>query len=52
MPGSSWLGDLLGAFDWFSGHGQPIGAERNPFPSLNHLPKGIVILWPGPPVYT
>ncbi|CAO0819663.1 hypothetical protein DFAR_2730003 [Desulfarculales bacterium] len=49
--GSSWSCDLLGAFDWLSGRGQPVGAKREPFPSLSHLPKGAVVL-ARPPVYT
>ncbi|CAO0821694.1 hypothetical protein DFAR_2570005 [Desulfarculales bacterium] len=42
--GSSWSGDLLGVFDWLNGRGQPIGAKRESFPSLSHLPKGAVVL--------
>ncbi|CAO0823466.1 hypothetical protein DFAR_3710024 [Desulfarculales bacterium] len=42
--GSSWSGALLGAFNWLSGRGQPVGAKRKPFPSLSHLPKGAVVL--------
>ncbi|CAO0823125.1 hypothetical protein DFAR_340008 [Desulfarculales bacterium] len=42
--GSSWSGDLLGAFDWLRGRGQPVGAKRESFPSLSHLPKGAVVL--------
>ncbi|CAO0819867.1 hypothetical protein DFAR_1150025 [Desulfarculales bacterium] len=49
--GSSWSGALLGAFNWLSGRGQPVGAKRKPFPSLSHLPKGAVVL-ARPPVYT
>ncbi|CAO0820448.1 hypothetical protein DFAR_1590003 [Desulfarculales bacterium] len=42
--GSSWSGDLLEAFDWLSSRGQPVGAKRESFPYLNHLPKGAVVL--------
>ncbi|CAO0820369.1 hypothetical protein DFAR_1540020 [Desulfarculales bacterium] len=42
--GLSWSGDLLGAFDWLNGRGPPVGAKREPFPSLSHLPKGAVVL--------
>ncbi|CAO0823569.1 hypothetical protein DFAR_3780004 [Desulfarculales bacterium] len=46
--GSSWSGDLLGAFrlaQWPGlGRGQPVGAKREPFPSLSHLPKSAVVL--------
>ncbi|CAO0823474.1 hypothetical protein DFAR_3710032 [Desulfarculales bacterium] len=37
--GSSWSGDLLRAFDWLNGRGQPVGAKREPFPSLSYLPR-------------
>ncbi|CAO0823616.1 hypothetical protein DFAR_3800038 [Desulfarculales bacterium] len=46
--GSSWSGDLLGAFDWPSGRGQPVGAKREPRSSLSHLPKGAVVPSPAP----
>ncbi|CAO0822992.1 hypothetical protein DFAR_3420002 [Desulfarculales bacterium] len=42
--GSSWSGDLLGAFDWLNGRSQTVGAKREPFPSLSHLSKGAVVL--------
>ncbi|CAO0823531.1 hypothetical protein DFAR_3740029 [Desulfarculales bacterium] len=35
---------MLGAFDWLSARGQPVGVQREPFTSLNHLPKDAVIL--------
>ncbi|CAO0824685.1 hypothetical protein DFAR_810012 [Desulfarculales bacterium] len=49
--GSSWSDDLLGAFDWLNGRGQPIGAKRELFPSLSTYPR-VPLSWPCPPVYT
>ncbi|CAO0821561.1 hypothetical protein DFAR_2480011 [Desulfarculales bacterium] len=44
---SSWSGDLLGAFDWLSGRGQPVGAKSEPFPFPEYLSKDAVVLaWP------
>ncbi|CAO0820512.1 hypothetical protein DFAR_1650003 [Desulfarculales bacterium] len=40
--GSSWPGDLLGAFDWLNSRGQPVGAKREP--PRSRLPKDVVVL--------
>ncbi|CAO0823799.1 hypothetical protein DFAR_3920007 [Desulfarculales bacterium] len=40
--GSRWSGDLLGAFDWLNGRGQPVGAKREP--PWSRLHKDAVVL--------
>ncbi|CAO0823179.1 hypothetical protein DFAR_340062 [Desulfarculales bacterium] len=49
--GSNWSGNLRGAFDSLNGRSQPVGAKREPFPSLSYLPKGIVVLARPPGLY-
>ncbi|CAO0824710.1 hypothetical protein DFAR_850008 [Desulfarculales bacterium] len=49
--GLGWSGDLLEAFGWLSGRGQPVGAKRERFLSLSTYPR-MPLSWSCPPAYT